>query len=516
MARKVIVRPHEYYDSVRLMQVSERVRGSDGVSETIVMMATDNNKKLLAAAGLLIAEAAAAGPDDLVIGIVAASETQLEAALTLAVECLTQRATGAVQQTHRTLDSALAALPAANLAVIAVPGDYAAAEARRALERHLHVLLFSDNVSVADEVALKRQARACGRLLMGPDCGTALINGAGLGFANAVRRGGVGIVGASGTGIQELCVLLDRGGAGISHAIGTGGRDLSEAVGGITMLMGIDQLEADVDTALIVITSKPPAPMVAQRVLARAAACSKPVVVNFLGGDAERVAAAGVTAAATLEQAARAALYLLSGAAPAPLPGESDLPALAAAQAQRLLPEQRHLRALYSGGTLGYEALLILEPRIGDIQSNIALRADCRMPDPWSSRGHTLVDLGDDVFTRGRAHPMIDPALRVQRLLGEAEDAGVAVILFDVVLGYGAHDNPAQPLAEAVARARQIAAGAGRQPVFVAAVCGTEADPQCLSQQQSLLREAGVLVAASNAQAARLAAAIIDAARAAH
>jgi FdrA protein len=506
----VLVKRREYNDSVRLMQISEKLRGLAGVSEAILMMATENNKRLLESTGLLLDEAPLATANDLVIAIRADAADTADAAMQQAEGLLQNRAAADVAASFHTLDSALGALPAANLALISVPGQYAAAEARHALERGLHVMLFSDNVSLDDEVALKAQARQRGLLMLGPDCGTAILNGAALGFANIVRRGPIGIVGASGTGIQEITVLVHRLGCGISHAIGVGGRDLSAAVAGSSMLHGIDLLETDAGTRVIVVTSKPPAPAVAQAVLERLTRCRKPVVVNFLGA-APAAAHANLTWAATLEEAAAVAVRLvgLAGAAPSG-PSLQALKAQAGEQAARMSADQKYLRGLFSGGTLGYEALLVLQNAIGDVRSNIPLRKDLRLADAWTSVEHTLIDLGDDEFTQARAHPMIDPTLRLRRFQEEAARSEVAVILLDIVLGLGSHADPAGSLATAIAGARAAAQAAGRNLVVVASVCGTDLDPQGLERQEQTLRAAGALVLPTNAQASQLAGLIVS------
>lgn len=515
MVNRVTIRVHEYHDSVRLMQVSEQVRREAGVQETILMMGTDNNKKILAAAGLRNSEVEAAAANDLVVAIVADNDEAADNAIEKANALLLQRTSGA-SGAYRSFETALGAMPEANLALISIPGKYAPAEARRALERGLHVMLFSDNVTIEDELELKKLAHDKGLLLMGPDCGTTIIGQARLGFSNVVEQGTVGIVGASGTGIQELCVLLHRQGVGISHAIGTGGRDLDAAIGGITMLAAIDYLEADASTEVIALTSKPPNPDVAKQVLESAARCSKPVVVNFLGGDQEVVTGAGLTLARTLEDTAKEVVRLTAGAATqvdALGMTEIELRSLAAKEAQRLRPEQLYLRGLFSGGTLCYEAMLILQEEIGDVYSNIPLNKEFQLRDLSQSRENTLLDLGDDAFTEGRAHPMIDPALRNQRLLQEAGDPELGVILLDVVLGFGSHENPVEDLVDAIRQSRNDAEKNKRHLIVIASVCGTEEDPQQRSKQEKLLSEAGVLVADSNAEASRLAAAIILATR---
>jgi len=371
------------------------------------------------------------------------------------------------------------------------------------------VMLFSDNVDLADEVRLKQYGREHGLLVMGPDCGTAIINGIPLAFANVVRRGDIGIVAASGTGLQQVSCLVVRWGEGISQAIGTGGHDLHHQVGGITMLQGLQALAADPATRVIVLISKPPAADVAEQVLARAGEAGKPIVVNFLGMEPAAGRREGVFAARTLEEAAALAVALAKGE---PIDGsfqpDDERVRALAVEAGRLLPQQRYIRGLYSGGTFCYEALLLLAEVAGPVYSNTPVDPDFRLADVWRSRQHTVIDLGDDTFTRGRPHPMIDHSLRNERIAAEAADPEVAVILLDVVLGYGAHPDPATEMAPAIHRAREIAMAGGRHLLFVASVCGTVGDPQNLSRQEAALQNAGVLLAESNAQAARLAAAV--------
>lgn len=402
------------------------------------------------------------------------------------------------------LARAAAGTPAPNLALISTPGEYAAAEAMKALRLGLNAMLFSDNVTLSDEMALKRYARRRGLMVMGPDCGTAIIDGIPLGFANAVRRGPVGVVGASGTGMQQVTCLVHRSGSGISQAIGTGGHDLSAEVGGITMLQGIKALAKDPDTKVIVLVSKPPSPKVARTVLSAARRCGKPVVVNFVGAPAGSFGGASLFQAATLEHAARSAVALAVGRK---VPAESAA-LRSPAGAPRFRARQRFVRGLYSGGTFCYEASALLGAALGEVWSNAPVQARMRLANVHESRGHTLIDLGDDDFTRGRPHPMIDFRLRNERILAEARDPEVAVILLDVVLGHGAHADPAAELAPVLAKARAVAKKGGRPLALVGFVCGTGEDPQGLARQQKALREAGMLLCDSNAQAARCAAAL--------
>jgi FdrA protein len=502
--------PNLYRDSVSLMQLSAALGKLPGVEQASAVMATPGNLEFLRQAGLVNGDIAPR-PHDLLVAVRGKSNAHLEAALAKALASLTgepsQNAGAAVAEAPlRSLQMALARTPQANLALISVPGDYAAAEAMKALRLGLHVMLFSDNVALADEVALKRHAAGGGLLVMGPDCGTAIIDGVPLGFANAVRRGAVGVVGASGTGTQQVTSLVHRRGGGISQAIGTGGHDLGRDVGGITMLHGLGLLARDADTKVIVLISKPPSPAVAREVIGAARKAGKPVVINFIGST-EDPSGGNLHVSRTLDDAASAAVALAKGRKPA-----------RAATSPLKLPKlqfkrgQRYIRGLFSGGTFCYEASVILgqgTPPERTVWSNAPVDPKKAIDDPWKSREHTLIDLGDDVFTRGRPHPMIDLRLRNERMLEEAADAQVAVILLDVVLGYGSHVDPASELVPSIQKAQAIARKKGRTLAVVASVCGTDEDPQGLERQEAALRNAGVLLTESNAAAARLAGAIV-------
>ena len=503
-----------YRDSVSLMKISATVSALPGVAQASCIMATPANLDLLREAGLLDTDIDA-GPNEVLVAIEAEDDDALAAALEAAEAELRKepeslaRAREAAIEPPRSQEMALDSLVAANLALIATPGPFAAAEASKALRLGLNAMVFSDNVAIDDEIELKMFAEQAGLMVLGPDCGTAVIDGVPLGFANVVRRGDIGVVAASGTGLQQVICLVDDAGGGISQAIGTGGRDLDARVGGVTMMRAIKALADDPDTAAIVLISKPPAPEVAASVMDLATASSKPIVACLFGADPGQFAGGNVHPAATLEDAAAAALALARGEQPS---GGEDTAALEAliAQAPRVAPGQRYLRGLYSGGTFCYEALSLLGGRLDAMRSNTSFPSASRVNDPWHSEGHTVLDLGDDLFTRGRPHPMIDHRLRNERLIQEAADPETAVVLLDVVLGHGAHDDPAAAMAPALAEAQQQ--NGGSAPALVGFVCGTEADPQGLSRQKAALSEAGVLLANSNAEAVRLAAAIVEAA----
>jgi FdrA protein len=473
------VRRNAYVDSISLLQVSAELLSLAGVLDAALVMATDLNRQILRDAGLLVDDAQAAGPNDLVIAVRATDTGVANAALQQAAGLLADRRGGSdetVQIQPRSLRSAHRADPSATLAVISVPGPFAANEARQALAEGLHVFLFSDNVSVADEVDLKRVASSQQLLVMGPDCGTSILNGVGLGFANVVRRGRIGLVGASGTGLQEVTSLLHQAGEGISHAIGTGGRDLHAEVGGVTTLRALDLLRDDPGTEVIVIVSKPSEPAVAERVLKHAAQMGKPVVACLLNTTVE--APEGIRIASNLYQAARLAA---SPMAAWDSVTASELPR------PRLCDGQTQVRGLFCGGTLCEEA-------------EAAIHAE----------GHEFIDFGDDRYTQGRAHPMIDPTLRNHAIVEAGGDPRVAVLLLDVILGLGSHADPAGATVPAVRAALATAKASGRELTIIAHVVGTDRDPQGLAQQEAALRSAGVRVFRSNYHAAVAASLLVE------
>jgi FdrA protein len=450
------------------------------------MVGTPANCRIMADAGILAREGKTAAPGDLIIGVRAKDMPTANAALAEArrqLERPRQSASGTAAWAPRSIRSAASAAPEANLALISVPGAFAAAEARKALGHGLNVLMFSDNVPIEDEAALKREARERGLLMMGPDCGTAIINGVPLGFANAVPRGDIGIVGASGTGIQEVACLIANNGGGISHAIGTGGRDLKAEVGGITTLVAIDLLDADPATKHIVIISKPPAKNVAEAVLDRVGKSRKPSTVCFVGG-LDISAPRNARLVSTLKAAAESALDMVLLA-----PATGALP--------KTKPTGKLIRGLFAGGTLCAEAQVVLRDAGLAVSSNAPIPGASQFK--RGSTGHIVIDLGDDEYTKGRPHPMIEPAVRDAPLAEALADPNVGVVLLDIVLGYGASADPATHLVQ------QLSGDRAGKPILVASVTGTEQDPQQLSVQMAKLERADIIVAPSAWAAASLA-----------
>ena len=488
------VRRGFYLDSVALMRLSASLSEREGVESASLMIGTPSNLEILDEAGLLTVDGRGAGADDLVLAVRATGRLALEAGLEAAADALERAAEPDDRSEHRFpgLRSACDSLPGANLALISVPGPYAAAEAHRALRLGLNVLLFSDNVSVEDEVSLKREAGRRGLLVMGPDCGTAIIGGAPLAFANRVRRGDIGVVAASGTGLQEFSVLVHRGGGGISHGIGVGGRDLNDDVGAPSTLAALDLLESDAVTRHVAIVSKAPGPRTEARLIERLADCPKPVTLCLVGRD-DGALPANVRLATTLREAARLAL------------GNGDCARAVTRAESGPLPPARPGRivGLFSGGTLCAEAQAVVRRAGVEASSNAPIPGVACVSRAASGEGallpgdsgHLLLDLGADEYTMGRPHPMIEPAMRVPVLARALADPGVAVVLLDVMLGTGCHLDPVGALAQAIESAPKD------HPALVASVCGTDLDPQDASAQRLALERAGVFVADSNADA---------------
>ena len=500
-----VVRKNAYYDSVTLMLATDEVKALDGVEEALVGMGTDTNKEFLKDLGMLTKEAEEAGPNDLLI-VVKGREGILDEVLKVVDEFLKGGEEGEKkEEVASSLDSALQMMPDADLVLISIAGEYAGKEAKKALEKNLHVMLFSDNVPLEEEIELKKIAIEKGLLMMGPDCGTAIINGVPLAFANVVRRGKIGIVAASGTGSQEVSSIISNLGEGISQLIGTGGRDVKSQVGGLMFLEGIKWLIEDDQTEVIVLVSKPPAPEVVEKAVKLVKESGKKAVVHFVNGE---VKDEELVVGKTLEDAAIKAVLLARGEdiekdeySYYELVGGRDLDSLAKEEAKKI-EEGRYIRGLYSGGTLADEAMVILSKELGCVYSPSPIDEKCRIENVHESKEHTVVDMGEDEFTRGRPHPMIDFTMRKERLVKEYLDPEVAIILLDIVLGYGSHMDPASEIAQAVEEARKKS---GKYKLVVANILGTKDDPQGYEKQWKTLENAGVVVFPSNATAVKFA-----------
>lgn len=493
-----------YFDSVTLMRVGRELSKMPGVQDAAVVMGTAANKNILKNSGLLARDLLPAKDADLLVAVKAQDADAAQKAVEAASELLKRASATTAEKTSgktaSSLDGALQLLPEANMAVISVAGRYAGALAMQCLRKGLHVMLFSDNVPLEQEIELKRFARKRGLLVMGPDCGTAIINGAPLGFANAVRRGSIGVVASAGTGLQEVTCLISNHGGGISQAIGTGGRDVKKTVGGIMFIEALTALAADPETKVILLISKPPDPTIARAIEKRTKRIRKPVVVLFLGHPLP-------DGPSTLEEAALFAIELERGGNVEAVrhrlaERDRDLRARARALAARCRRQQRFVRGLFCGGTFCSEAQVVMASLLKQpLYSNVPTPPVRKLKNSLKSVSHTVVDFGEDEFTVGRPHPMIDFSLRNQRILAEAADPQTAVILLDVVLGYGAHPDPAAEIAPVVRKAAKTAH-------VVCSVTGTDQDPQNRGAVERALIEAGAVVMSSNAAACKLAAEI--------
>lgn len=498
---------NSYFDSVTLMSTTVSIKKDLDLAELVMFMGTEMNKDMIKSVGLYHLEMDHAEPNDLIIACTLNHENSLwsdEVIKRLSSRKQTssqkERSLTTIHQAKEHFDT--------NIAVISVPGIYAAHEAFKALEEDMHVMLFSDNVSIEDEVALKKLGNEKDLLVMGPDCGTAIINGKGLCFANQVNRGTIGLVAASGTGLQEVTVIIDRFNGGITQAIGVGGRDLTEQVGGIMMLKGIDALDHDPETKVIVLISKPPHQRVYEAIINRIKHVSKPVVVCFIDAKSD-VIMDGVHFVSTLTDAAIKALSLSGLSTPNLTALDTNTMKAIQVQRNRIKPNQHYIKGLFCGGTLTAEALSVLRPYLGNLTSNVAKKTEEKMKNPLISHGHNLVDLGDDIFTQGKPHPMIEPQIRNERIFMEAKLPETAVILLDFELGIGSHEDPIGVTLPTIHEAQKIAEKEGRNIAFVAYVCGTDKDYQGLASAEQRLMDAGVILGKTNAHAAIIAAHLI-------
>ncbi len=493
---RTIIKKNSYQDSINLMLLTNEINTIEGVAQCSIMMGTDANKDIFKNTNLLTEEAKTATPTDMVMVLEASSDAVVEQVLKRIDQFLSDLSVKKQQSSSveaASLEEALEVLPDANLALFSIPGEYAADVMEQALERNLNIFSFTDNVSVEDEVRLKKLAHEKGLVMMGPDCGTGILSGIPLAFTNVVKTGNIGIVGASGTGIQEVSTLIDRLGGGVTHAIGTGGRDLSDAVQAITVKDSLIALENYAPADVIVLISKPPAKSVRNEIVNLLHNLSKPVVAIFLGETPEQHEN-DVYLAHTLEEAARIAVDLANG-----VTVKKNYLQPLENQVAATLPHDLTVKGLYSGGTLGSEAAMLISQALdlGEIIHKEGYLLD--------ERGYQVIDYGDDKYTQGRAHPMIDPTTRIDAIKKFGADPKTGILLLDVVLGYGSHPDMAGVLAPVIRETLENARKAGRQLHVIATVCGTRQDPQNYDQSVAVLKAAGALVEDSNAKAVRLA-----------
>ncbi|MEK1465119.1 acyl-CoA synthetase FdrA [Limosilactobacillus fermentum] len=495
-----IIEKNSYHDSIVLMLLTNHLKEIAGVNNVQVMMGTPANKDIFKTGGLATPELDQATPNDMVVVVDVDDEALIDQVVAESKNYLEEQSQAkedeGTTERVRTWDKALEVGKDAPLALISIPGVYAAPEIERALDAGKHVFCFSDNVSIEDEARLKKLAHEKGLLLMGPDCGTGVANGIPLAFANRTRRGEIGIVGASGTGIQEVATTIHKIGGGVTNAIGTGGRDLKAAVDGTTLKDGVALLDQDPSVKVIVVISKPPAKEVRDSVMDLLRAAHKPVVVVFMGERPDHHEE-GLYQAYTLEETAHLAVDLLNGQQPTAVAEELPVPDV------KLAEGQKNIKAYYSGGTLAYEAATMINDTLG-------LNAESGVDGVILNQdGYEVLDLGDDVYTQGRPHPMIDATVRKQMMTDAGQDSETAVILIDDVLGYGTHDDMAGELAPTIKKVIADAKAQGRELPVVATIVGTDLDIQDYAGQKKTLEEAGAVVCQSNAQAVKVALALI-------
>lgn len=495
---KTIIKENLYKDSVTLMLLTNEISEVEGVNKVSIMMGTPANKDIFENSGLKTDELAKATSNDMAIVIDTEDEEIVDLVLEKIEVFLANQAKSSGSKEQRAVkswESALKEMDDANLAVISVPGTYAASVANRSLDEGLNVFMFSDNVSLEDEIKLKQKAKEKGLLCMGPDCGTGVIKSVPIAFTNNISPGKIGIVGASGTGIQEVTTIIDKLGGGVTNAIGTGGRDLSEEVGGITMLSAIATLAKDPDTEVITIISKPPAESVREKIMNYLRTIDKPIVTIFLGEKPEEHEE-NLYKAYTLEEAARISVSLLKGEEVGQFDGNTSK--------AESVEDGLTIKGYYSGGTLGGEAAMLIKD---------ALHGDKKMSHEEGymlrTNGFEVIDLGDDKYTQGKPHPMIDPTARREYMKNAMKDKTTRVILFDIVLGYGSHENMAGQLSKAIVQIQAQAKEENRNIHFVTTICGTDKDPQDYDAQKKIMEDIGVIVCDTNNQAVEKALSLI-------
>ena len=500
-----ILQKDTYTDSLASLCTMSVLMECEGIESAYAGMATASSKQTMEELGLVNDTVRTAGENDFIIAARAASREAFEAAM-----AQTKKDAPAVELklTYSTVEEAVRGNPRANICSIAVPGEYACEVTKQALELGLHCIVFSANVPLEQEREMKELAREKGLLCMGPDCGVANINGAAFVLSSINNRGPFGICGASGCGIQHVAAFLHEAGSGVSQTIGTGGSDLKEPVGGISMLMGIDALENDPGTQYIVLISRKPANSVLHALTARIRQCKKPVVACFMGADRAAVEASGALWADDLDTCAQQALLLIDKEIP--FDSDEELTALAQSAIEGMSREQKYVRGIYCGGTYCDEVMQTMQRTIGGIHSNCPLSPDLQLADPRVSVGNTVVDSGEEEFTRGRPHPTLEPSMRLPLIAKEGEDPETAVILLDFILTPPEHIDPAGVTLPALIRTMEAARARGGKIAVVCSVLGTDADLQNVSLQRQKLLDAGVYVCRSNRQAGQLAAKIIQ------
>jgi succinyl-CoA synthetase alpha subunit len=527
-----MVKPNFYRDSLQLMKISDRLRRiSTGILEASVVMATETNKGILVRLGFLPSTVLQANESDMLVAIRAKDKQSIDLAVNQLDELLNSperiQSSSDARGKADNIDAALNKMPNTNLVLLSIPGEYVRDISLKLIDQGIHQKIFSDHVPIEDELEIKGKAAAKGVLILGPGAGTSIINGRGIGFSNAIKEGPVGIVAAAGTGLQEVTSLLDHCDIGVKHGLGVGGNDLKDKIGGIMMLECMKILEKDKDIRVIALVSKPPSPTVMRKIIDYAAnKGTKRYVLSFIGGDdsivgnkhdgtksdySRIIQVSSLTSSVLAVADAIGTDQLKKALSRCYVPPE-ELLSLLQNEWTRLQSNQKYIRALYTGGTFTFESQVILSEMIkdGSIYSNAPIPQIKQLEDTFKSREHSIIDLGEEEFTKGRPHPMIDPTIRKFRILDEVQDQEVAVILLDFVLGFGANPDPVGAVLDELKKAKKTAEESGRYLSVIAHVCGTKGDMQGYEQSISNLKSAGCIVLPTNALAAVASAVIVS------
>jgi succinyl-CoA synthetase alpha subunit len=500
---KNIIKRNFFRDSVQMMLLSDQLKRESGVIDAAIVMGTKLNKNALLNNGLLTIDGNKAGETDTIISLTCDNESLLNTAIAKAEKLLTSKP-GKRTSEFSNIYSALRSFNVANLAIISIPGKYVRDIAVELLNKKLHIFLFSDHVPLEVEIELKRLASNNHLLLMGPEAGTSIINGTVLGFGNHVRRGNIGIIGASGTGIQESSTLLDMYRSGISHAIGVGGRDMLKENGGLMTLQAIEAFENDPETKVVLLVSKPVDSDARNMIVNTIKNEAKKKYALCLIGDKEDIVDSDQIVFAKSIQSSILKILKLSD----PIAYQNTLEqfrkemhdtiSLAKKLSSNLSERQKYVRGFFAGGTLCYESIAVLEQIVDqEIYSNLTHDSKLHLDGMQKSKEHTFIDFGDDEFTTARPHPIIDPSLRINRILEEAKDPNVALIIVDIITGYSVANNTLQLHAKAIKEAISIARQENRTlPVF-AYICGTDVDVPDL--ELNIIKNSGAEIFRSNA-----------------
>lgn len=520
----VLVKSNYYRDSLNLLKISDIMkRSSSGIVEAVVIMGTKTNKAVLVKLGFPSTKINQATESDLIIAIEAVDKGSVDSALRKVEELLhsdgSSDTSNLVSENPTDLDSALVSMSNANLALISIPGEYVKDLSIKLSNEGIHQQIFSDHVPLDDELTIKEYAAKKGVLVLGPGAGTSIINGKGIGFSNVLRRGPVGIIAAAGTGLQEVSSLLDQCDIGVAYGLGVGANDPKEKIGGLMMLEALKVLEELPDIEIMTIVSKPPSPRAKKQIIDYIVKHGKKkYVLAFLGGGHDDSLPNSTKSKIVQVTTLASAVFAVAGLTSNELYKQSlvrlriepeILQRSVAKEWKGFGQQQKYIRALYTGGTFAYETQVILNGILKDLFSNAPTGRTKKLPQSSKSKKHSILDLGEEEFTQGRPHPMIDPTIRRLRLVEESQDPEVGVVMMDFVLGYGSNPDPVGAVLKEIGQVKATARKGGRYLSIVTHVCGTKGDPQGYDESVRKLENVGALVFPTNALAAIASAQII-------